>query len=1338
VSKITKTGVEDIYPLSPLQQGLFFQHLLGPAKRSYWNQLRLYLKGDLDVPAFRAAWQNAVNRHTVLRTRFVSDRKGRTFQVVNREASVPWHYEDLADLGEAECEARIAEYEGGEAQPLDQPPLMSVAVFKFGAGEHVVAWAYQHIILDGWSERIVWDDVWTAYRHIVSGEDRHQAPPAPYSAYIGWLQGRDKNAAKKFWAGYLAGFNPARTSKEPSDSEDDYAEYSFNLSASLSERASESARLHRLTLTTVLQGCWALVLAANRDVADIVIGSAINDRPADLAGSETIAGLMMASVPMRYRTDSTEPVVDWLHDSQAFASAMSAHSGLTLGEIKSAARISAAEALFDTLCALNSEMSKDPLAGKRRSVDVVQVEHRGLTEFPLSVTFLPSDVIELNFTVDTTIYDTEWCERARDDFAAVLEQVCSAPQMPVADIARSASETVRKRDGTGTPGTAGDKLSERSARHRVKSGNLQGVDYWCSRLEGTLPALEFPMFRPRPPERDDARESVRIRLDEDLVTSLGQLAHRKAVVRQDIILAGIAATLLRYCRQGEVIVGTLRNTGSRATPGDTGTAPRVNCIALRLQPSKNGSFSQFVDLVAETTREAEEHVDTMFEDVVAALPAPLDSSRAPVFQVLVADCRYEDADRMLEFLETSIMRTDLSCWISESESSINIELEYASTLFETDLVRRFASHFRSYLTTAAADADRDWLRIPLLNANDEAELLTRQGIRVTSILEKTVLDLVGDLVTKHATRTAVSAATGEISYGELHQRYSMIARNLVARGVKTGAIVGLAVSRTERLPLAMLAILEARAAFLPLDVGQPVDRLKYVLENSGAQLIVTDTMIESSLQGFEGQILHLDELEMSSEEAVETPDTVHECSLAYVMYTSGSTGMPKGVAVGHRELTNLLTAFQKPLAISCSDVWAAITTTSFDISVMELLLPLTVGARVHVVGEAAVTDGRMLAGELVESGATIMQGTPASWRLLFDSGWSGDPTLTVLCGGEPLPLDLAQRLDKSCGVVWNVYGPTETTIWSTMAQVGSNPQLISIGTPIRNTSIYVVDEYDALVPDGVEGEILIAGEGVARGYLNNPELTTSRFGVDPFNDRQRVYRTGDVGRWLPNGELEHRGRSDSQLKLRGFRIEAGDVENNLATADGVNQVAVTIRPGPGGDPRLVAFVVLDDSAHFDAIGLRRHLRNQVPDYMIPQHFIELNELPLTHNRKVDYANLPQLDNQVASSRQHTLPTSASEKLLADVWCDLIGLTEVSTNQNFFEVGGHSMLTIRAIAIILRETGVELQPQVFIHEDFASIARRIEGGIDDGDTVSTPPARTKPTRKFLRKLFGPGN
>ncbi len=1318
-----KTGVEDIYPLSPLQQGLFFQHLLAPANRSYWNQVRLRLKGELDVAAFRVAWQHTVSRHAVLRTRFVRDRKGRTFQVVDSEVTLPWHHEDLTGLEHAEREARISKYEGGAARSLDRPPLMSVAVFTLGPDDHVVIWAYQHIILDGWSERILWDDVCTAYRQLLSDEAPKQAAPARYSAYISWLKDRDKGAAEKFWAEYLADLRLPGASRTPSASEVDYADYSFRLSPDLSKRAVETARLHRLTLTTLLQGCWALVLGAERRVSDIVIGSAINDRPADLPHSEAIAGLMMASVPMRYRTDSTKAIVDWLRDAQNVASAMSGHSGLTLGEIKSAAGIAAAEALFDTLCALDAELGQDPLEGRRGPIEVIEVEHRGITEFPLSLTFLPGRAIELNFTVDTTSYSADWCARACDDFAAVLDKVCSAPQLPVADIARAASEIVGERGSSGAAESAGD---------------LQGLEYWRSRLDGTLPALEFPRFRPRPPEQQNDRESVSIRFDKGLYDSLLQFKVGKSFELSDLILTGFAAALLRYCRQSEVIIGTLQSASDQSSAGQDSTSRGTNCVALRLQPSTDWSFARFVDFVAEINREARGHVDTKFEDVVAALPAQLDSSRAPVFQVSFADERYRDTDGMTDFVGTAIARSDLSCWINESGTGIDIELEYANALFEPDIVRRFVSQLRHYLAAAVAGPERAWVCIPLLEPGDEAALLARRGVRETAMLEKSVLDLVGSMVDEHATRTAVSTATTEISYAELHRRYSIVARNLVARGVMPGAIVGLAVSRTERLPLAMLAILRAGAAFLPLDVEQPVERLKFVLHDSGARLIVTDSMIQSSFEGFDGQILHLDELEVPGPEAMESPVSVPDPGLAYVMYTSGSTGTPKGVAVGHRELTNLLIAFQEPLAISSSDAWAAITTTSFDISVMELLLPLTVGARVHVVGENVVINGRELAAELAESGATIMQGTPATWRLLFDSGWPGDPGLAVLCGGEPLPLDLARKLADSCGKVWNVYGPTETTIWSTSAVVEPKPTLISIGRPIRNTSIYIVDEHDALVPDGVEGEILIAGEGVAQGYLNNPELTESRFGIDPFDDQQRVYRTGDMGRWLPNGELEHRGRSDSQLKLRGFRIEAGDVENNLASADGVNQVAVTIRPGPGGDPRLVAFVVLDHAAHLDAVGLRRHLRTRVPEYMIPQHFVELNRLPLTHNRKVDYANLPQLDSQAATSGQPDVPTTASEKLLADVWCDLVGATGISTRDNFFEIGGHSMLTIRAIATILRETGVELQPQFFIHEDLASIAKRLDAGTRSGDTASVQPARPGPLRSVLGKLFGPGS
>jgi amino acid adenylation domain-containing protein len=1335
MNDVANKNVEDIYPLSPLQQGLFFQSLLATDRRLYWNQLRLHLRGDLDSAAFRAAWQGIIDRHVIFRTRFVQDRHGRMFQVVNRTTELTWQYEDLSDLNDEEREEQVCAYEQSDAPSLDQPPLTKIALFRLAANDHIVVWGYHHIILDGWSESIIWNDVWQAYDQVLSGEAGPLSDPVPYSAYIARLNNCDKAEVARFWADYLADFEPTSSVATITHVERDYREYSHELTAEICALAREFARTHRLTLTTLLQGTWAFVLGAWRGMNDVIFGSAINDRPIDLDGSEMIAGLMMATVAMRYRTGSREPVIDWLLESQSCASRMATYSGLTLGEIKAAARLPAGEALFDTLCALDRDLGNDPLQSRQGTIDVIDVKRQGLTEFPLSLTFLPGENIKLVFTVDKACYDADWCDRAFDCFERVLERICSAPESLVNSIDEYAVAVFRKSSESDLNRGAEDRSSRVRSRGRSVHTGMQGLDYWRIKLGGTLPGLDFPRFKPRPPEHQPDRGSVTLRLDSDLSDRMRAFSCQEGVDLVSLLLTGFAATLLRYCRQDEVIVGTLLNLRKKGTSGRDSGSPDVHCAALRLHPGHDWSFARFVDHVVETKREAQDHVDTAFEDVVIDLDLANDESRAPVFQALAAPRHENDAGTGSDFVARSVARTDLSCWFDELEDAIAIELEYASSLFEPGLIENFASHFTNYLDAAISDVEKSWLCVPMLGEREVAEQLARRGPGNRSALDQSVTELVWRAAEQYPEKIAITSAGASISYAKLRYRSSIISENLLARGVTPGSIIGLALSRTESLPLAMLAVLDTDAAFLPLDIEQPVERLDYALQDSGAKLIVSDTITGADLPSYDGEIVQLYDLELAGTEESEVSASHSGSGLAYVMYTSGSTGTPKGVAVGQREVVNLLTAFGKVLSVDSDDVWAAITTTSFDISVLELLLPLTVGAQVHVVCERALTDGRKLAADVASSGTTVMQGTPASWRLLYDSGWPGNPALTVLCGGEALPLDLAQSLCSSCGTVWNVYGPTETTVWSTMARLAENPQHISIGRPIQNTSIYIVDELDALVPDGVEGEILIAGDGVARGYLNKEELTERRFGIDPFDAGQRIYRTGDIGRWLPSGELEHRGRTDSQLKLRGFRIEAGDVENNLATADGVNQVAVTIRPGPSCDPRLVAFVVMDEAEDLDAIALRRHLRDRVPEYMIPQHFVEMPQLPLTHNRKVDYANLPQLDGHGTAQRHNNPPSTANERLLAKIWSDLIGVAEISTSDNFFELGGHSMLTIRAIASTLRETGVELQPQFFILEDLATIAKRLDALQKVDESPSLEPTRTGLATRALRKLFG---
>jgi amino acid adenylation domain-containing protein len=422
--------------------------------------------------------------------------------------------------------------------------------------------------------------------------------------------------------------------------------------------------------------------------------------------------------------------------------------------------------------------------------------------------------------------------------------------------------------------------------------------------------------------------------------------------------------------------------------------------------------------------------------------------------------------------------------------------------------------------------------------------------------------------------------------------------------------------------------------------------------------------------------------------------------VAYVLYTSGSTGKPKGVRVPHRAAINFLASMRAEPGLSAGDRLLAVTTLSFDIALLELMLPLSVGAQVILASREQAMDGEALRRLIEAHGVTVMQATPVTWRLLLASGWVGGPAFKALCGGEALSPALAEALGPKVGALWNMYGPTETTVWSTCGRVESAGPEIDIGRPIANTTVWILDRNGSVCPIGVPGEIHIGGDGVALGYLNRPELTADRFIADPFAGAPgaRMYRTGDLGRWRADGRLECLGRLDHQIKVRGFRIEPGEIESALLKHPAVIGAVVTAyADGNGGEAQLVAYLVVDPSAGapIDRETLRAHLKRSLPDYMVPQHFMKLDALPLTPNGKVDRKALPApVPGEPTRSDSHVAPRSPLEHKVAAIWSDILGVVEISIDQTFFDLGGTSVLLVEARSRIEEEFGVELPLRAF--------------------------------------------
>ncbi len=581
-----------------------------------------------------------------------------------------------------------------------------------------------------------------------------------------------------------------------------------------------------------------------------------------------------------------------------------------------------------------------------------------------------------------------------------------------------------------------------------------------------------------------------------------------------------------------------------------------------------------------------------------------------------------------------------------------------------------------------------------------------------------------------AARTPDAVAVGfgdrTLTYRELDARANRLAHRLRALGVGPETLVGLCVERSAEMVVGLLGVLKAGGAYVPLDPGFPPGRIAMMLEDARVRVLITEQDLREALPSGDAEVVCLDSDWSGIEGLPETaPDVaISPENLAYVIYTSGSTGKPKGVQVTHGALANFLASMAGLLGVADRDVLLAVTTLSFDIAALEMYLPLTVGGRVEVLPREVAADGGRLAARLGRDDVTMLQATPATWRLLLEGGWKGTPGLAILCGGEALPRALADRLLDKGRALWNLYGPTETTIWSSLAKVEPGDSPITIGRPIAQTQLYVLDARLRPVPVGVTGELYIGGAGVVRGYYQRPGLTAERFLPDPFGKTSgaRIYRTGDLARWRSDGSLECLGRADHQVKIRGFRVELGEIEATLARHPSVREAAVVAREDATGEQALVAYVSARDGQEMSVADLRRSLVDALPEYMVPSTFVTLDALPLTPNGKIDRNALPAPEPMRSDSGiDYVPPRGPVEEALVGIWGELLGRDRVGVRDNFFELGGHSLFATQLLARLRDTFAVEPTLRDFLDDPtVAGLSRLIERELAAGSGLQAPP------------------
>jgi amino acid adenylation domain-containing protein len=819
-------------------------------------------------------------------------------------------------------------------------------------------------------------------------------------------------------------------------------------------------------------------------------------------------------------------------------------------------------------------------------------------------------------------------------------------------------------------------------------------NYWQQKLSGNLPVIDLPIDRSRPPIASKNYTSYCFQLESEIYGKLQQLMRVEDVSLYMTLLAVFQVLLYRYTAQEDIVII------SPSLETSTLVSHVNNPVILRTNLSNTPSFKNFLTQIRQTVLESLAHQDYLFPLLIEKLLPNQNIVDSPLFKIWFACNSSERSESCIRYQEK--LGFDLSLEIIDRAESCWCSFKYNSDLFNAATIERMAGHWQTLIAEISTTPEREISQLCLLTKAEKHQLLVECN---DTEAEYPKTKCIHQLFEWQALQTpdaiAVIFEDKQLTYRELNLQATKLASYLQSVGVKPDTLIGIYVERSLEMIVGILAILKAGGAYVPLDPTAPVDRLGYILEDTKIKVLLTQSSLNSALD-LSNKSIHIVDLDRI-ESIIDSHDTDLELivtphNLAYVIYTSGSTGKPKGVQIEHHTAINLFTAMAdgKP-GICDRDTLLSVTTICFDMSVPDLFLPLIVGARLVVVSHQVAADGQKLSQAIDLYDATFMQATPVSWQLLLASGWQGKPNLKIIIGGEALSLELAGRLIPKCGELWNFYGPTEATVWSSADLVRSLDCPISLGKPLNNVEYYILDAHLQPLPIGLIGELHIGGVGLARGYFNRPELTQEKFisippapltkgGAEGGGIGNRLYKTGDLARYLPDGKIEYLGRIDNQVKIRGFRIELGEIEYNLNIHPDIDRCVVIAREDIPGDKRLVAYLITDRDLRLSTEELKNYLGQKLPDYMIPSHFVFLDDFPLTPNAKIDRRALPAPDIRQAIEQSYEAPSTDNEKSIADIWKTVLRLEKVGLRDNFFELGGNSLLAMQIVSQMRQALG----------------------------------------------------
>ncbi|HVE93039.1 MAG TPA: amino acid adenylation domain-containing protein, partial [Actinomycetota bacterium] len=871
------------------------------------------------------------------------------------------------------------------------------------------------------------------------------------------------------------------------------------------------------------------------------------------------------------------------------------------------------------------------------------------------------------------------------------------------------------------------------------------LSFWRRHLHGAPEVIELPTDHQRPPVQVFRAGAEPVHIPREVALALREAGAGATPFM--LLLSAFAAFLYRYTGQDDVVVGCPVAGRNRAEVEDL-IGFFVNTLVVRSDVSGNPTFAELVERVRCVTLDTYEHQDLPFEKLVEELRPKRDLSHTPLIQVMFILHNTPPLTLDLPGLRpalldapTNAVSVDLTVELTEGPDGITGSFIYNATLFEADTIRRMVAHFLSLLSGAVADPSKRVSDLPLLSEQERRRAVVEWNMTKTPYpSEATIPELFGEIAARHADDVAVEAAGREMTYAELDARSSQLAHHLRDLGVGPDILVGLATERGVEMVVGMLAILKAGGAYMPLDLDYPPERLAFMLSDSEARVVLTQRDFEGRLPtdqlDAEATVIRLDEdwPEISRRPTHPPPRTAMAGNFAHAVYTSGSTGVPKGICVPHRGIVRLVRGTDY-LQLSPFDVVAQVANASFDASTFEIWGPLLNGGRMAVVDKEVLLSPEALGPHLASRGVNVLLVTTALFNQIAAHAPESAGCLDhLMFGGEAVDPKWVRAMlsGRPPRRLIHVYGPSESTTfasWHLVESVEPDATTVPIGRPVANTTMYVLDPQLEPVPVGVAGEIHLGGDGLARGYLHRPQLTKERFVPDPFSDAPgaRLYRTGDLARYRADGAVEFLGRLDGQVKLRGFRVELGEIEAVLSEHPDVAQAVVVVRQDRPDDKRLAAYLVPHPGSSPAPTDLRKFLSAKLPSYMVPAAFVVMDALPLSPNGKVDRRALPAPEH-VPDSDSHVEPRNATERVLAGMWSEVLGVTQVGALADFFDLGGHSLLATQLVSRIRTVFKVELPlRRVFETPTLEAQAAQIDTLLESAPARKVPELKPLPRR-----------